>query len=274
VIPCMDTDDCRSALGRADLIMGAFDVAHPTLSLPGIAARVKLPRTSVRRTVQKLVDLGWLERHDDRFAIGSRMFEIGGLSPVQNRLRATALPHLEDLYEATHETVHLGVLMGSQVLYVEKLSGHRPATRLSRVGGRMPAHCTAIGKVLTAYSGPGAEVALRHTGLPPRTPATITSRMRLESELRTIRGAGVAFDREECENGLVCVAAPVRVGAGTPAAAISVTAATGRVQLTRMAAVVLASAHRIARELACADGRSAQRYSGVTSTGQPRLCTG
>jgi DNA-binding IclR family transcriptional regulator len=259
VTTSLNAEDCRSALGRADLILAAFDAAHPTLSLPGIAARAKLPRTSVRRTVEKLVALRWLERHGDRFAIGSKMFEIGGLSPVQNRLRAAALPHLEDLYEATHETVHLGVLIGSQVLYVEKLSGHRPATRLSRVGGRMPAHCTAIGKVLTAYSGPHAEAALRHTGLPPRTRATITSRIRLESELRAIRGDGVAFDREECENGLVCVAAPVRVPVGDPPAAISVTAAAGRVQLSRMATVVLASAHRVGRELAAVstDVRSA-----------------
>jgi DNA-binding IclR family transcriptional regulator len=257
---CVDVPDCRSALGRADLILGAFDVAHPTLSLPGIAARANLPRTSVRRTVQKLVELRWLERRGDRFAIGSKLFELGGLSPIQNRLRTAALPHLEDLYEATHETVHLGVLNSGQVLYVEKLAGHRPATRLTRVGGRMPAHCTAIGKVLAAYSGPDAEVALRHTGLPPRTRATITSGTRLESELRIIRGAGVGFDREECESGLVCVAAPVRATAGGPAAAISVTAAADRIQLTRMAAVVLATAHRVARDLSVSAGaHSAQR---------------
>ena len=164
------TDDRRSALARADLLLGAFDAVHPTLSLPGLAARTGLPRTSVRRTVIKLVELNWLERRGDRFAVGSKLFEVGGLCRVQNRLRAAALPHLEDLYEATHQTVHLGVLRGDQVLYVEKLAGHRPATRLTRVGGRMPAHCTAIGKVLTAYSGPTAETiaARRRTG--PRAP--------------------------------------------------------------------------------------------------------
>lgn len=246
----VEVTDCRSTLGRADLILGAFDFAHPTLSLPGIAARARLPRTSVRRTVEKLVELRWLERSGDRFAIGSKVFEVGGLSPVQNRLRATALPYLEDLYETTREIVHLGVLSGGQVLYVEKLAGHRPATRLTRVGGRMPAHCTAIGKVLAAYSGPGAEATLRRAGLPPRTRATITSGTRLEIELRMIRGEGVGFDREECEPGLMCVAAPIRCTAGGPPAAISVTAAADRMRLSRVAAVVQATAHRVARDLA------------------------
>lgn len=242
-------ESSRSALGRADLIMGAFDAAHPTLSLPGLAARTGLPRTSVRRTVQKLVELSWLERRGDRFAIGSKLFEVGGLCRVQNRLRTVALPHLEDLHRATQDTVHLGVLRGDQVLYVEKLAGHRPATRLTRVGGRMPAHCTAIGKVLAAYSGPTAETSLRTAGLPPHTTSTITSGSGLERELRSIRDHGVAFDREECEIGLACVAAPVRAATGAPVAAISVTAAADRMQLARMASVVLATAHRISRTL-------------------------
>jgi IclR family transcriptional regulator, KDG regulon repressor len=113
----------------------------------------------------------------------------------------------------------------------------------------MPAHCTAIGKALTAYSGPAAEIALRRTGLAPRTAATITSATRLEAELRAIRSAGVAFDREECQTGLVCVAAPVRDAAGAPLAAISVTAAADRFRPSWMAAVVQATAYRVGRKL-------------------------
>jgi IclR family transcriptional regulator, acetate operon repressor len=251
-------DDGRSALGRADLVLSAFDAAHPTLSLSGLAARTGLPRTSLRRTVLKLVELSWLERRGDRFAMGSKLFELGGLCRVQHRLREVALPHLTDLYEATRQTVHLGVLRDNQVLYVEKLAGHQPATRLTRVGGRMPAHCTAIGKVLTAYAGPAAEASLRATGLAARTGSTITSGSGLERELRRIRDAGVGFDREECEAGLTCVAAPVRVAIGIPYAAVSVTGAVDRIQLTRMAAVVQATAHRVARSLDLAvSGRAA-----------------
>lgn len=234
-------------------MLAAFDTTHPTLSLPGIAARAQLPRTSVRRIVEKLVELQWLDRQGDRFAIGSKLFEIGGMSPVQRRLRAAALPYLEDLHEATRETVHLGVLNGGEVLYVEKLTGHRPSTDLTRVGGRMPAHCTAIGKVLTAYAGPYAEAALRRAGLPPRTHATITSGERLGAELRAVRRAGVAFDREECAPGLVCVAAPIRLPDGDPIAAVSVTTTTDRMQPNRMAAVVRATAHRVARNLQLID---------------------
>ncbi len=267
-----ESDD-RSALGRADQIMSAFDARHPTLSLPGLAARTGLPRSSTRRIVTKLVELGWLERRGDRFGVGNKLFEVAGHARVQSRLRAVALPHLEDLYLATRGTVHLGVLSGHEVLYVEKLAGHRPATRLTRVGGRMPAHCTAIGKALVAHSAAATEVVLRDAGLIPRTTSTITSGTALERELRAIRDAGVAFDREECEVGVACVAAPVGMSCDRAVAAISVTGAADRLPLARMASVVQAAALRVSRSLAGAAAPD-HRYSGLASTGQPRLCTG
>ncbi len=204
-----ELDVQRSGLARADAILGAFDAAHCDLSLSGIIARTDIPKSTVYRAVEKMLVLGWLEHVGSRYSIGNRLFGLATLSRLRMGLREAALPFMQDLYEATHETVHLAVREGDQVLYAEKISGHRPVTDLSRVGGQMPCHCTAVGKVLLAYAPPDVVDAVIAKGLTPRTALSITDPSRLRSELDRVLADGLGYDREECDLGLVCVAAPV-----------------------------------------------------------------
>jgi DNA-binding IclR family transcriptional regulator len=239
----------RSSLGRADAILSAFDEQHPTLSLTGIMDHTGLPKTTVYRAIEKMLELGWLEHDGERYSIGSRLFEMASLTRLRMNLRESALPHLEHLYEATHETVHLAVLDGHQVLYVEKISGHSPATDVSRVGGRMPAHCTGVGKALLAFQGPELTAAVIEAGLAARTPTTITTPDRLCAELERVRADGVAFDREECDPGVVCVAAPVLGPGDACVGAVSVTGPAARLQLERLTSAVRTTALAIAYTL-------------------------
>ncbi len=222
----------RSILTKADTVLSAFDSAHPTISLPGIVARTRLPKTTVHRTVDKLLELGWLSRmaddhaaggRRDRYAIGPRLFELATLIHLRTDLREAALPFMQDLYEATHETIHLAVLEGDHVLYAEKISGHKPTTELRRVGGRMPVHCTAVGKAILAYAPNDVVQAVLARGLHQRTHATITAPARLLAELARVRSEGVAYDREEADVGMVCVAAPLFGPNGQCVAAMSIT---------------------------------------------------
>lgn len=242
--------DHRSLLKRADVILSAFDAEHTTLSLLALTARTGLPKTSVRRSVEKLVELRWLECHGGRYRIGNKLFEMGMLFDLGMRLRDTAQPLLESLYEQTHETVHLAVLDGPNILYLEKLSGSSPATNLSRVGGRMPAYCTGLGKVLVAHSGAAAWAGLLARQSPARTSATIVQPARMERELVAIHGDGVGFDRQECAVGLTCVAAPIVAVDGSCAAAVSVTGPSSRLNLSRLAYPVQGVALQISRALA------------------------
>lgn len=115
-----------SSIGRMTMILDAFgDDAE--LSQTEIVARTHLPKATVHRTVGLLVEFGWLERLGDRFRLGTRLFEMGGRVATTSRLREVAIPFLEDLYEATHEIVNLGVLDGTEVIYIEKIGSHRPA---------------------------------------------------------------------------------------------------------------------------------------------------
>ncbi len=156
------------------MILSAFQVGRPTMGLLSLVAHTGLPKTTVFRAVETMRELGWLERIDKRYTIGPRLFEVATLSLLRVDLRETTLPYLADLYAATHQTVHLAALEGSQVRCAEKINGHQRTTELSRVGGLMPAYCTAVGKAVLAFAPPEVVDVVIDQGLVPRTPSTIT----------------------------------------------------------------------------------------------------
>ena len=195
---------------------GAADV-----SLKDLADLVGLPRPTTYRLAATLVSVGALERTAGGYTLGIGLFELGEKVARRRAMREAALPFLEDLYERWHETVHLAVLDGPEVLYIERISGHRAINTPSLVGERLPAHCTGVGKALLAFT-PEALAAIKGRRLPGRTRYSIRVWSLLEEEMERIRAAGVAFDREEGVLGICCVAAPVLI-AGDAVAAVSVT---------------------------------------------------
>ena len=139
-----------------------------------------------------------------------RLREPRELSEVRlpSRVPRDLPPYLQELYHATRTTVQLGVLSGAQILVVEKISGHRPLPMLSQVGGMIPAHCSALGRAVLAYSDAATVQAVIDAGLERRTPRTITTDTALRRELAAIPDRGLALDREEGNIGISCVAAP------------------------------------------------------------------
>ncbi len=239
----------RSILGRADIILGAFDAGHSTLSLQGLTARTGIPKTSVRRTVEMLTELNWLERHGNRYSIGCQLSRIANLSAIHMRIRTIARPYLEKLHQRTGEAVHLAVLLNGRALIVESISGPSQATSALPVGIQVPTHCTALGKVLAAHDEVAAHTLILTAGLSARTTSTITSPVRLRRELDTVRAAGVAFDREEYQIGLTCVAAPLRTGHAACTAAVSVTGGAARLVASRMRLLIQQTAQSLSTAL-------------------------
>jgi DNA-binding IclR family transcriptional regulator len=230
-------------LDRAAAILGAFDQTHRELTLAALVRRCGLPRSTTHRTAARMLELGWLDKPGDRYRIGNRLFEISGLAPIRHELRESVLPFLQDLYNATRTTVQLGVLDGPQVLIVEKITGHRPMPMLSQVGGTIPTHCSGLGRAILAWSDAETIDAVIAAGLTPRTPRTITTAAALRRELAAIPDRGWAFDREEGNIGVCCVAAPIFGPLGEVAAALSVTGPTAAVKSDRAGpAVRLAAA--------------------------------
>jgi DNA-binding IclR family transcriptional regulator len=237
------SSDGMGGLDRAAAILGAFDPAHRELTLAALVARCGLPRSTTHRTADRMLRLGWLDKPKDKYRIGNRLFEISGLAPIRHELRESVLPFLQDLYNATRTTVQLGVLDGSQVLVVEKITGHRPMPMLSQVGGTIPAHCSGLGRAILAYSDPGTVDAVLAAGLVARTPRTLTTPVAILRELAAIPDRGWAVDREEGNIGVSCVAAAIFGPLGDVVAALSVTGPTSLVRPDRIGpAVRLAAA--------------------------------
>lgn len=227
-----------SVLERGFRLLGAFGPEGRPLGLSELSRRAELPKATAFRLANQLVDLGALERSGDAYCLGTRLFELGSSVSRQRRLRDAALPLMEDLYEATHEMVHLGVRDDLRVLYVEKILGSHSAPAPTQVGTHRPLYCTALGKAILAHSDPSLVRAVIDAKLVRHTQYTITSPEHLLAELVAARAEGVAYDREEYHLGTTCVAAPLLGRSRYAEGALSVTGLTGRFHAERVAAAV------------------------------------
>ncbi|MBB2936517.1 DNA-binding IclR family transcriptional regulator [Amycolatopsis bartoniae] len=214
----------QSVSGRLLAVLDCFDVAHPTLTLTEIADRAGLPLSTARRLIAELVAWGGLERLPDgrHFRIGIRLWRIGSLAPRQRVLSEAAFPFMQDLCEATRENVQLAVLDDGEALCVEKISSRQAVPTATLVGGRLPLHATAVGKVLLAFSPPQVWRDLATAGLPALTRNTIVQPGRLASALEAVVEQGIAYSYEEMTLGAVSVAAPIRDASGTVQGALGI----------------------------------------------------
>lgn len=229
-------------------ILRAFDGGAAPLRLSDLARRTSLPLSTVHRLAGALVEQRLLAQDEGGFQLGIGLFELSSLVPVEQELRVAARPFLQDLFMATHETVHLGVREGADVVYVEKIHGHSDLGLPSRVGGRLPLGCTGIGKALLAFSGEEVRAGYLAEPLRAITPKSIVDPERLERELAEVRATGLAFEREEATVGRECVAAPVLVQ-GVAVAAMSISVPVSAYRMPQLAAAVKTSALGLARQL-------------------------
>lgn len=244
------TLDANSVLGKAMRILHAFTADDHGLGFAELQRRTGLPKATLHRQAADLVAAGLLERVNGQYQLGSHLFELGMLASVERTLMDVAMPFLEDLYERTHEVVHLARREGSEVVYIAKVAGHRGVRAPSRVGGRMPVHATAIGKALLAHAGQEEWVAVLGGTLERRTAHTITAPGRLRQQLDGVLTSGVAYEQEEGTLGVVCVAAPILDPDDHPIAAVSIAGNPSRFKPSAHAASVRAAAAGIAATLA------------------------
>ena len=256
--------DATTAAGKLLAILDAFGPERSDYSLSDLARRAGLPKSTAHRILAMLEAWRGVERTSaGHYRLGIKLFELGGLVQDRLRLRETALPFMEDLLAASQETVHLAKLDGTDVLYLERLVSHRSVRSPSRVAGRVPAACTAVGKAILAFSPPQAARAVVAAGLPRLTPHSIVDPEQFADLLERIRRTGVSFDREEASIGLACVAAPIFVPGGAVVAAVSVSGATERMDLDAMARAVRAASVAISRRLGYPPGSAAGATSGM-----------
>ena len=185
-----------ATLDRLSLVLDAFN-GRDALSLSELVLRTGLPRSSAHRMLERLVTLRWLRRNGRNYSLGIRLVELGSLAVHQDQVHVASLAHLHELYRTTGMVVHLAVLDGPDVVYLEKLGGRLSAHVPTRIGGRIPAHRSALGNALLAYSG------------------------RNNAGDKLIRERGYAVERSRALAGFGCIASPIGpIGEATTAVSI------------------------------------------------------
>ncbi len=242
----------RTTSSRLLALLATFAPGRTQLNLTELAELSGLPKPTALRLVRELVDWGALERsRDGYYQVGLRMWKLGSLAPRQRSLRETALPFMQDLYEATKENVQLAVIEDGAALVLERIHGQSSVETLTAIGGRLPLHASAVGKVLLAYSGQEVFDELIAGGLPAFTPRTITDPATLATNLARIRDRGIAYVFEEMSLGAVSVGVPVFDREGTFRGALSVVLHSSTIAY-RITPALRTAALGLGRELAAA----------------------
>ena len=229
-----------------------------------LAQATGLTRSNAHRTLQTLVAAGYARQQPDgRYECSLKVFELGNAVIARIDVATVAGPYIQALAETTEETVHLSVLDGADVVYVQKIDSPQPVRAYSRVGGRAPATCVATGKALLAFQDQtqnrvrGDEVAgMLHA----YTPRSITDPEELAIELDRIRRDGYAINRGEWRESVCGLAAPIFDATGQAVAGVGISGPRQRLtsnKLRGFSGDVLATASAISGAL----GYSGAGYS-------------
>jgi IclR family transcriptional regulator, KDG regulon repressor len=243
-----------ASVRNAARVLRAFSRAGQELGITELSRQLGLGKSTVHRLVTTLTAERLLERGSTpgRYRLGLVLYELGSRVTEHVDLHQAALPVLTTLRHETGEMVHVAVLDGLEVVYVERLESHNLLPIFRQVGHRLPAHTTSSGKILLAALPPD-ELSRRLEDWQPRavTPWTIMDKSRLLSELAEVGRRGWAQNNEEGHRGIVSVGAPIRGRDGTVMAAVSVVGDSARMRsmMRRATTLVVESARLISRRL-------------------------
>ncbi len=242
-----------SMLGRSVSLLLAFRTGE-ALTLAQLCRASGIPKGTAHRLVAELVQWGLLERSGTRLRLGIRLFELGQLVAAQHNIVDIAAPYLSDLYRATASTVHLAVIDGVEGVYLQKFTQPDGPPVGSRIGGRMPLHCTGVGKALLAFSPRSVTEAVIEAGLIRLTSRTIVVPGILHQDLDRTRARGFAMEREESSVGIACVGVPILGTSGHAIAAISITGRPQRFSSTEFMMAARRAALGVSRALTAGSG--------------------
>lgn len=241
-------------LERAEKILNCFSLDKPSWGLSELSQKVGIPKPSVYRICEALVEIGFLKKNPDKtYSLGFRLLELGSIVLSTLEIRKVAMEEIEKLQNLTGESVHLGILDGIEIVSIEALqSSHSLSTRVY-IGKRASLYCTAVGKALLAFlRKEQRDEIIEKLDLKPHTKNTITSKEELLKELEKIRQKGYAIDNMEDEEGVKCVGAPILNSKGIAIASISISGPSMRItdeKIKEYSKMVKEAARNISRKL-------------------------
>jgi len=226
--------ETKSSIQVIERMMGLLDVLarrSVPVNLKHLASETGLHPSTAHRILSVMVDNRLVDRIEPgAYRLGIRLLDLGNLVKSRISVRQEALPYMQGLHDELGETVNLCVRHDDEVVYVERTSSASSMMRVVQIiGTRAPLHITAVGKIFLAEDKPDrAAEYMRRTGLPKYTENTLTDREHLSRELDKIRRQRYAFDNEEAEKGVSCIAAGIYNDDGRLIAGLSVSAPSDR----------------------------------------------
>lgn len=184
-------------------------IANTPMRVQDVAEMLDIHQSNASRLLQTLYKENFIRLNSEKkYELGYAIFDLAHLINERLDIRSVARPYIEELSDLTNETIHLAILDGVDVVYLDKIDSKRSVRMYSRVGRRAPAYCTGVGKALLAFS-PKQSIDWSKIKLTRITENTITDLDKLKLELQNIRKTGISWDREEHEYEIYCVAAPI-----------------------------------------------------------------
>jgi IclR family acetate operon transcriptional repressor len=243
-----------TSVQRCLRLLRLFSEAPGGLTASEVTRISGLPVSTVHRFLANLETAGFLEwSQSGKYHLGIASFSIGHVALGQLSVRRLSLPYLRALSQYTQETIHLTVRQGLTAVYVEKLDSPQQVKIHSRIGASVPLHCTAVGKVLLAYLPQGElQTLLPRMELRRFAQNTIGTPQELQQQLDRVRKVGHAYDLEEHEPRIRCIAAPIWDQTGAVQASLSITAPAERMPIPRLrnlAPVIQEAGLQISRDL-------------------------
>jgi DNA-binding IclR family transcriptional regulator len=206
-----------------------------------ISQSVGLPLATVHRLLGTLIARGYVKQNqlNRKYSLGFRALQMGNDMRQRFSLRLEARPFLQRLVQRSGESANLAVLDDGEVVYIDQAQSSRILRMFTQVGNRLPVHSTGSGKALLAFAPSDVvDGILRRFGMSARTAHTITDPGRFRGELERVRACGYALDDEEHEDGVRCLAVPVRDASTQVVASLSVSGPVTRLGDQQISAIV------------------------------------
>ena len=203
-------------------------LSHEMLSSKEISIRLDIHKSTASRLLATLKKKNFIKLDKNKkYGIGFAIFEIANRFLNTVELVSIAKPYLQKLYEKTGESIHLGIIDREEIIYLYKIESEHPIRMYSSIGKRVISYCTGLGKAILAYL-PEKELErlIKNIDFKRFTKNTITNSERLMIELKKIKDEGIAYDNEEHEEGIFCIACPILNFYREVIASISITAMT------------------------------------------------
>ena len=230
-LPVTKLASADGTVGKALNVLDEIASLKRPVRFVELQASSQYPKATLYRLVQTLTSQGMLSYDPERrvYSLGVRLVRLAHAAWRQSSLAPVARPVIDALSSKVGETVHLAQLDGGQVLYVDKRNAASPIEMYSEAGKIAPGYCTGVGKVMLAFLEPRQRArALSQQAYHRYTKHTLTCAEDLEAELAQIRSSGIAFDREEHEQHIICIAAPILASSGRVIGGLSITSSTLR----------------------------------------------